>query len=204
MNDQNEDDARLTVELINDLDRWEGARCHRCQGVCCGHQVLYSVFLGLKDAPVCLCCAAETLERPSAELRKDLDEHLQRRPCYQTAWREATRREGVECNGPLVCVAGAFRESSQGFVEELLPDSAPLVTTSIPRDAPTWDAGWMACGDLVLALRGRLAALEGDDILQVIARDPAAPEDLPAWCRLTGNLLLEMTPPLFRIQRKRG
>ena len=38
--------------------------------------------------------------------------------------------------------------------------------------------------------------------LLVVAHDPGAPEDLPAWCRLTGNRLLEARPPHYLIERR--
>jgi len=57
------------------------------------------------------------------------------------------------------------------------------------RVAAVWDAGDLGCGDLVLELRGRLAAIPGR-VLRVIALDPGAPEDIPAWCRLTGHALI--------------
>jgi tRNA 2-thiouridine synthesizing protein A len=60
----------------------------------------------------------------------------------------------------------------------------------------------MGCGDLVLALRGRLAALRPGAVLRVVARDPAAPEDLPAWCRLTGHTLARADHPVYDIRRK--
>ncbi|MFM7150618.1 MAG: sulfurtransferase TusA family protein, partial [Gemmataceae bacterium] len=63
-------------------------------------------------------------------------------------------------------------------------------------------AGDMACGDLVLALRLRLQGLAGGSVLQVTALDPAAPEDLPAWCRLTGNTLIHFDHPRYWIRRK--
>ena len=60
----------------------------------------------------------------------------------------------------------------------------------------------MGCGELVLALRLRLNALPARAVLRVIATDPAAPEDLPAWCRLTGNALVRMNHPEYLIRRK--
>lgn len=51
-----------------------------------------------------------------------------------------------------------------------------------------WDAGDMGCGELVLALRKRLAAMPGRT-LKLIATDPGAPEDIPAYCRMTGHEL---------------
>jgi tRNA 2-thiouridine synthesizing protein A len=53
----------------------------------------------------------------------------------------------------------------------------------------TWDAGDLGCGPLVLELRKRLRQMPGR-VLRVRALDPAAPIDLPAWCRLTANELV--------------
>ena len=39
-------------------------------------------------------------------------------------------------------------------------------------------------------------------VMEVIAHDPAAPEDLPAWCRLTGHRLVRAAHPNYLIQRK--
>lgn len=52
-----------------------------------------------------------------------------------------------------------------------------------------WDAGNLGCGELVLELRKKLRAMPGGT-MKVISLDAGAPEDLPAWCRLTGNELL--------------
>ncbi|MSU63625.1 MAG: sulfurtransferase TusA family protein [Pedosphaera sp.] len=60
----------------------------------------------------------------------------------------------------------------------------------------------MACGELVLQLRLRLMALSPGEIFQLCARDPGAPQDLPAWCRLTGHRLVRAEPPTYWIQRK--
>lgn len=56
-----------------------------------------------------------------------------------------------------------------------------------------WNAGDLGCGELVLDLRMRLRAMPGRT-LKVVALDPGAPEDLPAWCRLTQNELLGHDP----------
>lgn len=60
----------------------------------------------------------------------------------------------------------------------------------------------MGCGELVLELRVRLAGLPPRGRLRVTARDPGAREDLPAWCRMTGHLLLEAAHPTYLFQRK--
>ena len=48
-------------------------------------------------------------------------------------------------------------------------------------------------------LRDELGA---GDILQLTATDPGAPEDIPAWCRLTRNPLIYQEHPTYYIQAK--
>lgn len=52
-----------------------------------------------------------------------------------------------------------------------------------------WDAGDLGCGELVLELRGKLRAMPGK-VLKLVSRDPGAPADIPAYCRMTGHQLL--------------
>ncbi|OLT30553.1 sulfurtransferase tusA [Actinomadura sp. CNU-125] len=52
------------------------------------------------------------------------------------------------------------------------------------------DGGDRSCVRLLLELRGRLADLPPGTIVHLIASDPAAPIDLPAWCHLTGHAYL--------------
>ncbi len=66
------------------------------------------------------------------------------------------------------------------------------MTVHVGEDA-VWDAGELGCGELVLGLRKRLHAMPGR-VLKVVALDPGAPEDLPAWCRMTGHELLRHDP----------
>ena len=65
-----------------------------------------------------------------------------------------------------------------------------------------WDTGDMGCGDLVLELRMRLQPMETGKVLKVTARDPGAPQDMPAWCRLTGHVLVSAAHPEYWIRRK--
>jgi len=53
-----------------------------------------------------------------------------------------------------------------------------------------WHAGDIGCGELVMVLRRKLREMPGE-VLKVIALDPGAPIDLPAWCRMTNNELLK-------------
>ena len=65
-----------------------------------------------------------------------------------------------------------------------------------------WDAGDTGCGELVLELRMRLKPMRPGQLLKLTARDPGAPEDLPAWCRLTGHHLTYVHHPIYVIRRK--
>ena len=65
-----------------------------------------------------------------------------------------------------------------------------------------WDAGDMGCGDLVLELRGRIEPLAPGRVLKLTARDPGAPADIPAWCRMTGHVLVLEQHPIYLIRRK--
>jgi tRNA 2-thiouridine synthesizing protein A len=73
---------------------------------------------------------------------------------------------------------------------------------SEPAVDATWDAGELACGDLLLHLRTRVEALAPGQRLRLVARDGGAPADLPAWCRLTGHALLAAEHPVYVIRRK--
>lgn len=67
-----------------------------------------------------------------------------------------------------------------------------MTADAVKADAE-WDAGDLGCGELVLDLRKRLRAMPGR-VLKLRALDPGAPEDLPAWCRLTNNELIRHDP----------
>ena len=66
-----------------------------------------------------------------------------------------------------------------------------------------WDAGDLACGELVLELRLRMRKLNTGQVLRLTALDPGAPADIPAWCRMTRHHLLHADPVahLYFIQR---
>jgi len=65
-----------------------------------------------------------------------------------------------------------------------------------------WDAGDMGCGELVIELRFRFQPMKPGQILKLIARDPGAPEDLPAWCRMTGHTMVGFEHPVYWIRRR--
>lgn len=65
-----------------------------------------------------------------------------------------------------------------------------------------WDAGGMGCGDLVLELRLRVEAMKPGQVLRLVASDPGARADIPAWCRMTGHTLVIERHPVYHIRRK--
>jgi tRNA 2-thiouridine synthesizing protein A len=65
-----------------------------------------------------------------------------------------------------------------------------------------WDAAEMGCGQLVVELRRRLIEMPAGEMLEVVARSPGAPTDLPAWCRMTGHTLVSAEHPIYIIQRR--
>jgi tRNA 2-thiouridine synthesizing protein A len=67
-----------------------------------------------------------------------------------------------------------------------------------------WDTGEIGCGQLVFELRLRVNRLKPGESLEVIAADPGAPIDLPAWCRMTGHTLVSAHHPVYVIRRKEG
>jgi tRNA 2-thiouridine synthesizing protein A len=65
-----------------------------------------------------------------------------------------------------------------------------------------WNAGDLGCGDLMLELRIRVQSLKPGQVLKIVAADLGAPEDLPAWCGLTGHTLVYARHPIYFIRRK--
>ncbi len=52
------------------------------------------------------------------------------------------------------------------------------------------DGGDRGCGELLLVLAARSRSLPPASTVRLLASDPAAPLDLPAWCHLTGHTYL--------------
>lgn len=53
------------------------------------------------------------------------------------------------------------------------------------------DGGDQGCGGgLLMLIIQAMKRLESGDILEIRSTDPGVREDLPSWCRMTGNTLL--------------
>ena len=53
------------------------------------------------------------------------------------------------------------------------------------------DLGEQGCGQLVMELMVAMSTLAPGQTLLVTAYDPAAAGDIAAWCRMTGNTLMQ-------------
>lgn len=199
--DDEDDDAVLAERLLVRLAALDGAACARCAAPLCGHAATLSIALGFQDAPTCAPCLAAALERPVRVFLEEARDRILRRDCFRQGWRWASRREdqGPADHARPPCLFLSRRGP------ELAPEAASEAAQTggaPPTPADTWDAGDMSCGDLVLALRKRLQGLASGEALLLRATDPAAPEDIPAWCRLTRNPLAHHDHPRYWIRRK--
>jgi len=71
-----------------------------------------------------------------------------------------------------------------------------MTTAPLPTQADhdvEWNAGELGCGELVLELRQRVRQAPGK-VFKITALDPGAPADIPAWCRMTNNVLIAHDP----------
>lgn len=65
-----------------------------------------------------------------------------------------------------------------------------------------YDSVDRGCGDFIMDLRGVMAGLHPGAVLMIASRDAGAPVEIPAWCRLTGHLLVAAEPPFFLVRKR--
>ncbi|MFB7915554.1 sulfurtransferase TusA family protein [Streptomyces sp. NPDC056061] len=66
--------------------------------------------------------------------------------------------------------------------------------TATPVPDISVDGTGLLCVTLLLRLRERIDGAAPGTVVHVIATDPAAPLDLPAWCHMTGHTYLGPVP----------
>ena len=78
------------------------------------------------------------------------------------------------------------------------------------QESTSLDCRGQRCPLPVIALARRLLELPVGGVLRVLADDPAAAADIPAWCRMRGQEYLGAGPSLtepgvsvYRIRRRR-
>jgi len=182
--------------------RW-GTPCAACEVALIGHEIVLSLVLGLGEKARCGGCLASGLGLDTAEFLTRGMENVRRLECYRAGWLHADRRLAREATWPEERMPSGLRldlvEEDELAANEL--EAVPLDLSSPAPDA-VYDAGGMACGELVLELRRRILSLPPGATLRVLATDASAPQDLPAWCRLTGHALVHAAPPAFLIRRR--
>lgn len=76
------------------------------------------------------------------------------------------------------------------------------------KNLPAWDfddefdGGDETCGRVIVNLHLYIRDQDPGRKILVISRDPGAPVELPAWCRMTRNQLLEQQHPYYLIVLK--
>lgn len=71
-----------------------------------------------------------------------------------------------------------------------------------PRITTTLDCRGQRCPLPVIALARELPSIEVGDVLRVLADDPAAGNDIAAWCRMRGQEFVgSPAPDTFDIRR---
>jgi TusA-related sulfurtransferase len=78
----------------------------------------------------------------------------------------------------LFIASGAYHQYAQQRGATMAPDAV-------------LDAGEAGCGELTLLIFQAVRRLAPGQTLEVYAYDLAAAMDIPAWCRSTGNLLVQ-------------
>jgi tRNA 2-thiouridine synthesizing protein A len=198
------DELDSTPALLDAIEHEIGAPCRDCGTAVCGHEVVASHLLGFKGAPRCQRCLARGLDRAESEFGAELHARIDHRDCWRAGWRHADELDRISAQGRPACIlaSAAAPDAERADRERVMANASEPGGARPPRADAEWDAGDLGCGDLVLELRTRLNALAGGQLLRLTARDPGAPQDLPAWCGLTGHALVHADPPTFFIRRK--
>ena len=178
-----------------------GRSCDACGLGLIGHEVVLSLLLGWSSAPQCGACLAAAHGREPRDFLSEAARRIARLDCYRAGWMHSDRRLAAAGPWPEERLPAELRLDGGG-VE--VPQATASQADGGPPEAwdADFDAGDRGCGELVLELRLRMKRLAPAALLRLTAHDPGAPEDLPAWCQLTGHRLRWADPPLYWIERK--
>lgn len=194
-----EDVVRFVDEHAHDL-------CAACGGVSIGHDAVLSLLMGHADAVTCIPCLARQHGREISDFLEHARGQVAALACYRAGWCHADAR--LDEVGGWSDARMPIRMRMTGEVPDAQGDgeveraAVPAPDAFLGADAQ-WDAGDRGCGELALELKLRLGSLGDGQRLHLVTTDLGAPADIPAWCRLTGNDLVEALPPHFLIARTR-
>jgi tRNA 2-thiouridine synthesizing protein A len=191
------DEQQQTDSLLAGLRSLQGSRCAGCAAPLCSHETLMSLVVGCQDQPRCLDCLALQMGGGREQLRDHLLSYIRTRACRRAGWEWANRQE----NFPATALPGCLWPAAEA---PSLPEETQTMSeqTNLPPADAEWDAGNLGCGELVMGLRQRLMAMAAGAVLKLTATDAGMPEDLPAWCGLTGHKLIFSKHPEYWIQRR--
>ena len=198
-----EDQIKLEA-LLRNIKSSKGRPCDECGGSICGHEALMSLTMGFKDAPRCWSCLAAAMGYEREALRDHIFAYIAHRSCHYQGWQWASREEGFEPGQLPRCLwpaASTGNTDQEWKLSNSVLNEMPIPGVDSNYDAE-WDADNIGCGDLVLELRNRINTLKPGQIFKLRALDSGAPEDLPAWCRMTGHTLIGSQHPIYLIKRK--
>jgi tRNA 2-thiouridine synthesizing protein A len=193
------DEPDPTPAVLAEVERGIGSKCRSCGRAICGHEAVVSFMLGFQGASRCAPCLVRGLGRELEPFAQEVRERVRHRDCWRAGWRRADELEGPAADGASACLLARERAPAPAR-PAAAPAPPPL---GADRFDAEWDAGDLGCGDLVLELRLRLRAMQGGQVLRLTARDPGAPQDLPAWCGLTGHVLRRAAHPTYHIERRK-
>jgi tRNA 2-thiouridine synthesizing protein A len=187
--------AKRVETVLQSLAAASEKPCVRCSRPVCAHDALASLVLGHPRDPQCTDCLATESMRDARVFRDQVTSFVLSKECLAVGWRWAGVRDPACAWSDTA--AGRNDDASQGGADTAAPGSAVA-----PAHDSEWNAGDLACGELLLELRQRLRAMSPGGTIKVTALDSAAPVDMPAWCRLTGHALVHARHPYYFIRRK--
>ena len=194
-----EAEEQRRVELIGDLERLGQLQCVTCKRSLCSHAYVICVASGFKTTPRCVSCIAKGYGRLPGEFLGDAFQYIRRHPCYWSGWQWANQHEGHE---QTLEHPACIWQDGTAPEEAVRAESHQPTAEAVPEPDAVWDAGDMSCGDLVLELRLRMKKLEAGQVMALTACDSGAPQDIPAWCRLTRHALIASAHPHYWIRRR--
>lgn len=198
-------------DVVAHVDRCWDTGCARCAARLVGHDAVVGLMLGFGDDPWCLACLAARHGRERLPFLESAHQGVRRLACYRAGWRHADERLAAEGPWPEERIPSRLRMPPDGDRDggERADAGAPTdgasgidAAAAASEGLEHWDAGDRGCGELALELKLRVRRLDPGRRILLRTTDPGAPADLPAWCRLTGNVLVAAAPPRFLIESR--
>ncbi|MEM7305746.1 MAG: sulfurtransferase TusA family protein [Planctomycetota bacterium] len=203
-------DSPRAEDVIAHVDRCRGTPCASCAIVLLGHDAVVGLLLGFADEPACIACLARRHGREPAVFLESAYRSIRQLACYRAGWRHADERLSSEGPWPGERIPARLRMPADEGAEpadervatgtETSPEEDLEAAVAASKRLVHWDAGDRGCGELALELKLRVRRLDSGGRLLLRTTDPGAPADLPAWCRLTGNLLVAAAPPRYLVE----